>query len=88
MAAGLCLLKGGDASTTARAINNMASSITGMICDSGNQGCMMKGIAATATAFQSASLALSGVGIDGIHGINGFTRRTPCGTWSLSQRRA
>ena len=73
MAAGLCLLKGGDASAAARTINNMASSITGMICDGGNQGCTMKGISATAAAFQSSTLALHGVCVDSIHGINGLT---------------
>lgn len=73
MSAGLCLLKGGDAAAAARAVDNMASSITGMICDGGNQGCVMKGISATAAAFQSADLALAGVCVDGMHGINGLT---------------
>ncbi|MBR0140338.1 MAG: serine dehydratase subunit alpha family protein [Firmicutes bacterium] len=73
MACGLCLMKGGDVSSAARTINNMASSITGMICDGGNQGCAMKGIAATAAAFRSAGLALKGVFVDSIHGINGLT---------------
>lgn len=39
----------------------------------GNQGCTMKGIAACAAAFESVELALSGVHIDSVHGINGFT---------------
>ena len=51
----------------------MASSITGMICDGGNQGCAMKGIAATAAAFRSAQLALKGAFVDAIHGINGLS---------------
>ena len=57
----------------AATLNNMASSITGMICDGGNQGCVMKGVAACATAFDSAELALSGAFVDGAHGINGPT---------------
>ena len=73
MACGLCLMKGGDVASAARTINNMASSITGMICDGGNQGCAMKGIAATAAAFRSAQLALKGAFVDAIHGINGLS---------------
>ena len=57
----------------AHTINNMASSITGMICDGGNQGCTMKGIAATDTHFKSVELAMSGVYIYDVHGINGKT---------------
>jgi len=56
-----------------RAIRNMASSITGMICDGGNQGCVMKGIVAVDAAFASAKMAMSGVSIDKVHGINGST---------------
>ena len=43
-ACGLVLMQGGDPDALARTIRNMASSITGMICDGGNQGCVMKGI--------------------------------------------
>ena len=73
MAVAVCYLKGGDLKAMEYVLNNMASSITGMICDGGNQGCTMKGIAACATAFESVELALNGVRIDNIHGINGFT---------------
>lgn len=73
MAVAVCYLKGGDLKAMEYVLNNMASSITGMICDGGNQGCTMKGIAACATAFESVELALNGVHIDNIHGINGFT---------------
>ena len=45
MACGLVYLKGGTVEQMEYTINNMASSITGMICDGGNQGCTMKGIA-------------------------------------------
>ena len=54
-------------------LNNMASSITGMICDGGNQGCTMKGVAACDTAFRSVEFAMGGVHIDKAHGINGAT---------------
>ena len=39
MACALTLLRGGSVEQMAHVINNMASSITGMICDGGNQGC-------------------------------------------------
>ena len=54
-------------------IQNMASGLTGMICDGGNHGCAMKGIVATDAAFRAVDLALKGVCISGIHGINGKT---------------
>ncbi len=73
MASAVCWMKGGDLKAIEYVINNMASSITGMICDGGNQGCTMKGIAACAAAFESVELALSGVHVDNVHGINGFT---------------
>lgn len=71
MAVAVCHLKGGGLAEMGHALNNMASSITGMICDGGNQGCVMKGVAACSTAFDSAELALNGVFVDAIHGING-----------------
>ena len=73
MACGLVWLKGGGVQEMEYAINNMASSITGMICDGGNQGCTMKGIAACDAAFRSAEFAMQGVHIDRVHGINGST---------------
>ncbi len=72
-ACGLVHLKGGTVEMMERAIRNMASSITGMICDGGNQGCVMKGIVAVDAAFASAKMAMSGVSIDKVHGINGST---------------
>ena len=73
MALALCWLKGGDLAALVGTLNNMASSITGMICDGGNQGCVMKGVAACSTAFDSAEFALNGISVDPIHGINGAT---------------
>lgn len=73
MACGLVFLKDGTIDAMERTINNMASSITGMICDGGNQGCTMKGIIAVDAAFASANMALEGISIDKIHGINGPT---------------
>lgn len=73
MACALVYLRGGTAEEMSHTINNMASSITGMICDGGNQGCTMKGIAAVDAAYQSVELAMNGVYIDDVHGINGKT---------------
>ena len=73
MACGLCYLKGGQAEDMERVICNMASGITGMICDGGNQGCTMKGIVAVDAAFRAVDMALAGVSIEPVHGINGKT---------------
>ena len=73
MAVAVCYMKGGNLEQMEYVLNNMAASITGMICDGGNQGCTMKGVAACATAFQSVEFALSNVHIDKVHVINGNT---------------
>ena len=73
MACGLVLLRDGSTEMMARTINNMASSITGMICDGGNQGCAMKGVVAVDAAWRSAAMAMEGVYIHSVHGINGST---------------
>lgn len=51
MACSLVLLRDGTTQQMAQTINNMASSITGMICDGGNQGCTMKGVVAVDAAW-------------------------------------
>lgn len=71
MACGLGLMKGADFAQQTMIIQNMASGLTGMICDGGNHGCAMKGIVATDAAFRAVDLALKNVSIGGIHGING-----------------
>ena len=73
MACALAWLKGAGAETMEKSVNNMASSITGMICDGGNQGCTMKGIVAVDAAFDSVELAIDDVYIYNAHGINGAT---------------
>ena len=66
---GLALLRGGDLGTLERVIRNLAASITGMICDGGNEGCTMKGIVAVDAAFRAVSLALRGIAVAPVHGI-------------------
>lgn len=73
MACGLCYMQGGRLEEISGVIRNMASGLTGMICDGGNQGCVMKGIVAVDAAFRSVSLAMQGICIDACHGINGKT---------------
>ena len=73
MACALVYLRGGTVEMMKHTINNMASSITGMICDGGNQGCTMKGIAAVDAAYQSVDFAMHGIYIQDVHGINGNT---------------
>ena len=73
VACAIAYLKGGGYKELVLTLQNMASSITGMICDGGNHGCTMKAIVAVDAAFQSAGFALDGIAIENIHGINGKT---------------
>lgn len=73
MACALVYLRGGSVDQMSRTINNMASSITGMICDGGNQGCTMKGVVAVDAAFRAVELAMNDAYIHNVHGINGRT---------------
>lgn len=73
MACGLAYMRGADESVITMVIQNMASGLTGMICDGGNHGCAMKGIVAVDAAFRAVELAMDGVCIESIHGINGRT---------------
>ncbi|MEG1874986.1 MAG: L-serine ammonia-lyase, iron-sulfur-dependent, subunit alpha, partial [Angelakisella sp.] len=73
MACALLYMRGGSLKQMSYAINNMASSITGMICDGGNQGCTMKGIVAVDAAYRSVEMALADTYIFNEHGINGKT---------------
>lgn len=72
-AVGLCYLGEGTLEDMERVINNMACSITGMICDGGNAGCTMKGITAVDAAYRAVNLAMRGAYIDPVHGICGKT---------------
>ena len=73
MACGLAWMRGADEAAISRVIWNMASGLTGMICDGGNHGCAIKGIVAVDAAFRSVDLSLAGISIEAIHGINGKT---------------
>lgn len=73
MACGLGYLQGAGEDEVRMIIQNMAAGLTGMICDGGNQGCAMKGIVAVDAAFRAVDMAMQGVCVDSIHGINGRT---------------
>lgn len=73
MACGLAFLQGAGDEQIDMVIRNMASGLTGMICDGGNHGCAMKGIVAVDAAFRAVDMAMAGAGIGKIHGINGKT---------------
>lgn len=73
MACGLVFLRQGTTEMMTHTINNLASSITGMICDGGNQGCTMKGVVAVDAAWRAVDMAMQGVYIHDVHGINGAT---------------
>jgi len=70
-ACALVFLLGGGAEEMRFAINSMASSITGMICDGGNAGCALKGVTAVDAMLTAAQLAMAGVTIPSSCGING-----------------
>lgn len=73
MACAMAWMRGASFEQIVLVVNNMASGITGMICDGGNQGCTMKGIVAVDAAFRAVEFALLHVGVDARHGINGVT---------------
>ena len=73
MACGLAFLNGAEEFQIGMVIRNMASGLTGMICDGGNHGCTMKGIVAVDAALRAADLAIQNISIGEIHGINGRT---------------
>lgn len=73
MACGLAFYRGADTAKIEGVIRNMASGLTGMICDGGSHGCTMKGIVAVDAAFRAVSMAMADVSIASIHGINGGT---------------
>lgn len=73
MSCALVYMRKGGYDEIVKALNNMASSITGMICDGGNQGCTMKGVAATEAGYRSAELALLDAYTYSVHGILGAT---------------
>lgn len=73
VAAALTYLLGGGIEEISCTIFNMASGITGMICDGGNIGCVVKATAALDAAYKAAMMGLKKVAVGPEHGINGKT---------------
>ena len=69
MAVALAWLHGGDIGAMERVICNMASSITGMICDGGKVGCAMKLATSLAAGVVSALLAVDNTALRVSDGI-------------------
>lgn len=69
--AGVVYLLNGGLEQINNAINNMAASITGIICDGGNYGCSLKAIVGAGTAVLSALLAMEGIVLSENSGIIG-----------------
>lgn len=72
-ACGLVLLFGGSDEQIALAVQNMAASLTGMICHGGNQGCALKARAGVQCAWDMSRLALQSLAVDSRHSILGST---------------
>lgn len=60
VAAGAAMLLGGGLDTADKAIQNMAGSLTGIVCDGAKYGCALKLSAAAGMAIESAMLAIDG----------------------------
>lgn len=65
----IAYLKGGDAATLRRTVQNMLGDLAGMICDGAKSGCALKVSSGVCSAIRSAQLALSGVCIGETDGL-------------------
>lgn len=75
-AVGICYMLGGTENMMRAVINNMASSITGVICTGGNPACVLKAAIAIDIGFKSVELAMDGIAVETMHGINGLDTET------------
>ena len=65
----LAYLMGGDEESLVRCCNNMAASITGMICTGGNHCCCLKVITAVDCAYNAAVLSVGNSAVYAPHGL-------------------
>ncbi len=72
-AGGIVLLMGGGAREVSAAIDHMAANLTGMICDGGSIGCVLKTSAGVSAAYLSAMLAVKEIEIPHRFGVVGST---------------
>ena len=73
MACGLSFMKGGDYRAIYHTLLNMTNSITGMICQGGNHGCVMKVVSAVKLGFSASQFAMDGAFIEECHGIGDYS---------------
>lgn len=71
IAAGTCILLGGDRSAVDRAINTTIINVFGVVCDGARLACAMKLAAAAGTAIESAFIAMDGYETPPSQGICG-----------------
>lgn len=71
--AGLVFLMGGTAKQAGDAINHMAAGLTGMVCDGGSIGCVLKASSGIYSAYLSAMLAMQSIALPPNFGILGST---------------
>ena len=69
--AGVAYLLGGNDEAIMRAVENVAASITGMICDGGNLSCASKSATGAMTGVTAALLACEGIGVPPGTGVVG-----------------
>lgn len=72
-AVAVCHIMGGNYEQLCKTIDNMASSVVGMICHGGNPGCVMKALAGIDSAIKAAQFAIKNVSIAPVHAILGDT---------------
>jgi len=70
---GLLYMLGGTQKQACYAIENMASSLTGVICTGGNPACVLKAAMAIDIGCKSVNMAMKNIAVDAKHGIIGFT---------------
>ncbi len=70
---GWLALRNGTVEQAAMVVDNMASSLTGVICTGGNPACILKAAIAIDMGRKSVDLALAGLVVESRHGINGPT---------------
>ncbi len=72
-AGGIVLLMGGGAREVSAAIDHMAANLTGMICDGGSIGCVLKASVGVSAAYLSTMLAVKEIEIPHRFGVVGST---------------
>lgn len=71
--AGMLMMLGGSLKQAGYVIENMASSLTGIICTGGNPACVLKAAIAIDIGCKSVNMALKDISVEARHGIIGLT---------------